>query len=57
MKSLMQNAEKSLVCRKETHIGLLGKKSHEESGRAAKNLPFIKCHVKLGQTVSNICGI
>lgn len=53
----MQNAENVLVCRKETHIGLWGKKSHEEAGRVAENLPLIECHIKYMQTVSNICGI
>jgi len=53
----MQNAEKGLVCRKETRIGLLGKKSHEESGKVTENLPLVKCHIKLMQAVSNVHSI
>lgn len=51
MKSLMQNAEKGLVCGKETHIGLLVKKSYGETGRVAENLPLLKCHAKHMQMV------
>lgn len=47
----MQNAEKGLVCGKETHIGLLVKKSPEETGRVAENLPLLKCNAKHMQTV------